>query len=297
MKKRNSVAILAVLAAMLFVFAACGKGDKDDKKDSTKEDVAFEEVTVVQTDANGEVVTDAEGNTSFITVTRPVTTKPAENSSEFSAETQTAAPDGEKVDVEIDASGLPTESKLKKLVKEIVAKNAIFIDGSMPMEGQNVAMKVYIKGDKFAAEMKMGATNIRVIYGKDGVKMIFPSLKYYITMPAESVGAMDTQEMMDMVNKMASDDLKYIETTSVKLDGKDYICEVYQDGVNTNKYYFDSNDNLKRMEVIDSAGAAEVTNFNEFSANVPDSIFSVPSGYKEITEDNISALAGLMGSF
>ena len=219
MKKRNSVAILAVLAAMLFVFAACGKGDKDDKKDSTKEDVAFEEVTVVQTDANGEVVTDAEGNTSFVTVTRPVTTKPAENSSEFSAETQTAAPDGEKVDVEIDASGLPTESKLKKLVKEIVAKNAIFIDGSMPMEGQNVAMKVYIKGDKFAAEMKMGATNIRVIYGKDGVKMIFPSLKYYITMPAESVGAMDTQEMMDMVNKMASDDLKYVETTSVKLDG------------------------------------------------------------------------------
>ena len=297
MKKRNSVAILAVLAAMLFVFAACGKGDKDDKKDSTKEDVAFEEVTVVQTDANGEVVTDAEGNPSFITVTRPVTTKPEENSSEFSAETQTAAPDGEKVDVEIDASGLPTEGKLKKLVKELFAKNAIFIDGSMPMEGQNVAMKVYIKGDKFAAEMKMGATNIRVIYGKDGVKMIFPSLKYYITMPAESVGAMDTQEMMDMVNKMASDELKYVETTSVKLDGKDYICEVYQDGVNTNKYYFDSNDNLKRMEVIDSAGAAEVTNFNEFSANVPDSIFSVPSGYKEITEDKISALAGLMGSF
>lgn len=297
MKKRNSVAILAVLAAMLFVFAACGKGDKDDKKDSTKEDVAFEEVTVVQTDANGEVVTDAEGNTSVITVTRPVTTKPAENSSGVSAETQTAAPDGEKVDVEVDASGVPVDSKLKKLVNSITSKNAIFLDGSMPMEGQNVAMKVYIKGDKFAAEMKMGATNIRVIYGKDGVKMLFPSLKYYITMPAESVGPMDTQEMMGMLDKMASDELKYVETTSVKLDGKNYVCETYKDGVNTNKYYFDSNDNLKRMEVIDSTGASEVTNFNEFSANVPDSIFTVPSGYKEITEDNVGALAGLMGGF
>ncbi|MBR3803399.1 MAG: hypothetical protein IKK37_08165 [Clostridia bacterium] len=296
MKKRNSVAILAFLAAMLFVFAACGKGDKDKKDENetnaTTAGVAYEEVTVVQTDASGEAVTDAEGNTSVITVTRPVTTKPSSNSS--SAET---TPDGEKVDVDVDASGVPVDSKLKKLVNSITSKNAIFVDGSMPMEGQSVAVKVYIKGDNFATEMKMGATNVRVIYTKDSVKMIFPSLKYYITMPPESVGPMDTQKMMSMVEKMASDELKYVETTNVQLDGKSYICETYQDGVNTNKYYFDSNDNLKRIDIVDSNGTSEVTNFNEFSANVPDGVFSIPSGYKEITEDNIGALAGLMGSF
>ena len=54
---------------------------------------------------------------------------------------------------------------------------------------------------------------------------------------------------------------------------------------------------ISDMEFNACVRNAEVTNFNEFSANVPDSIFSVPSGYKEITEDNISALAGLMGSF
>lgn len=296
MKKRNSVAILAFLAAMLFVFAACGKKDKDKKDENeanaTTAGVAYEEVTVVQTDASGEAVTDAEGNTSVITVTRPVTTKPSSNSS--SAET---TPDGEKVDVDVDASGVPVDSKLKKLVNSIVSKNAIFVDGSMPMEGQSAAVKVYIKGDNFATEMKMGATNVRVIYTKDSVKMIFPSLKYYITMPPESVGPMDTQEMMSMVEKMASDELKYVETTKVQLDGKSYICETYQDGVNTNKYYFDSNDNLKRIDIVDSNGTSEVTKFNEFSANVPDGVFSIPSGYKEITEDNIGALAGLMGSF
>lgn len=296
MKKRNSVAILAFLAAMLFVFAACGKKDKDKKDENetnaTTTGVAYEEVTVVQTDASGEAVTDAEGNTSVITVTRPVTTKPSSNSS--SAET---TPDGEKVDVDVDASGVPVDSKLKKLVNSITSKNAIFVDGSMPMEGQSVAVKVYIKGDNFATEMKMGATNVRVIYTKDSVKMIFPSLKYYITMPPESVGPMDTQKMMSMVEKMASDELKYVETTKVQLDGKSYICETYQDGVNTNKYYFDSNDNLKRIDIVDSNGTSEVTKFNEFSANVPDGVFSIPSGYKEITEDNIGALAGLMGSF
>ena len=295
MKKRNSVAILAFLAAMLFVFAACGKSDKNDeteKNSTTAADTAYEEVTVVQTDANGEAVTDAEGNTSVITVTKPVTT-----SSSGSAEAETAAPEGEKVEVEVDASGVPSKSKLNKLVQDIVAKNAIFLDGSMPVEGQNVSMKMYIKGEKFAAEMKMGATDIRVIYNKDSVKMLFPTLKYYITMPSESVGALDTEEMMGMLDKMASDELEYVSTTNVKIDGKNYVCETYKDGVNTNKYYFDSNDNLKRMEVIDADGNADVTKFNEFSANVPDSVFNVPSGYKEITEDNIGALAGLMGGF
>ena len=83
--------------------------------------------------------------------------------------------------------------------------------------------------------------------------------------------------------------------TSVKIDGKNYICETYKDGVNTNKYYFDGSDNLKRIEVVDSKGNADVTKFNEFSANVPDSAFAIPSGYTEITEDNVGALAGLFG--
>ena len=69
MKKRNYAVILAVLATMLIVFAACGEGNKDDKKDDATDSVAFEEVTVLQTDANGEVVTDAQGNPSYITVT------------------------------------------------------------------------------------------------------------------------------------------------------------------------------------------------------------------------------------
>jgi len=297
MKKRNSAAIMALLAAVLFVFAACSKDGKD-KKDETEKStsttansVAYEEITEVVTDASGEAVTDAEGNTTTVTVTRPTVTKPSSNSSSE----ETTAPEGEKVDVEVDASGVPKDSKLKKLVDEITEKDAIFVDGKMPVDGQNVAVKMYVKGEKLAAELKMGATNVRVIYNKDKVHMLFPTLKMYLTMPPEAVGAMDTEAMMDLLNEMISDEIEYVETTNVKLDGKDHTCEVYKDGVNTNKYYFDSNGNLKRIEVIDSKGNSDVTLFNEFSANVPDSIFSIPSGYKEITEENIESLAGMFG--
>ena len=87
--------------------------------------------------------------------------------------------------------------------------------------------------------------------------------------------------------------MDYIETTNVKIKGNEYICESYSDGVNVNKYYFNKKDELKRIEFIAPDGTTSIFKVYECSSKVDDSIFTVPKGYKPLTEE---ALQGFMGN-
>ena len=300
MKKRNILAILAALSVVLVSFAACGdkggdgektepttsaagatqvNGENEDVSPDTDNKIEYIEVTEVVTDTSGAPVTDANGETKVETVTKPAPTQPS------SGDTSDNSGNG----------ATTSERKLQKLAKSLAGKKSFTFDGEVSTGTESLSAKIYVKGDKVAMEANVASMAVRLIYTKDSVNMLIPSLKYYITMPVEEAGAFNTEEMIGALSNIDSEELEYVSTTTEKVDGKNYTCETYKDGVNTNKYYFDSNDNLKRIEIIDDKGNKNITKVNEFSANVSDSVFTIPAGYKELSQDDLGALAGMMG--
>lgn len=300
MKKKNILAILATLSVVLVAFTACSdkKKDKDEDEkekesssavaEETTEKEAIEYETVVVTEPSGEIATDANGETKVTVVekpSKPVPTKPSTGNN------ATTAPGGNSStpDTPVNSSDL----KLQKLVNEIASKKTVAFESAVPIEGQEYDINMYVKGDKIAMEMDISIMSVRMIYEKDTVTMIIPSFKAYMSVPADQIGGMDIDEMTAGLNEIINtENLDYVSTTTEKVGGKNYVCETYKDGVNTNKYYFDSSDNLKRIEIIDADGNKAVTEIDEFSTNVPDSVFEIPGGYKKVTMEELAAMMG-----
>lgn len=306
MKKRNIIAILASLAIVLTVFAACGKNEDDVTNPTVvgSDGQVYEEVT--------EIVTDEEGNTSVATVTKPVETQAGATTAQPSGGTQSGTaegtttyedvtfPEGEKVEVEVGKDGRPENCRLDKLLNASSKSKALYMscvvvtNDNFGLVETGVSMKVYIKDSKFAMEIPMGVTTMRFAYDGKSMNLILPATKYYYTVAAgEGEDLMGGS--MDMWNSLSSDTMEYVETTEVKIRGNEYICETYSDSTNTNKYYFNSKDELKRIEIITPDGQTSILKINECSAKVDDSIFSVPKGYTMLTEEALAALGGSLG--
>lgn len=310
MKKRNIIAILASLAVVLFVFAACNSNGEDDVTNPTiltDDGFVYEQVTEVITDAAGEPVIGSDGETKVVTVTKLVT-EPADVTTNAQSTTEGTTtyedvtfPEGEKVEVEVDKDGRPEDCKLDKLTNSTAKSKAFYING-MVVTSENfgivdtgVIIKLYMKDSCVAMEMPMGVTTMRMAYDGKAVHMILPATKYYFSQPVEGgdTGVMD--EALGMWDTIGSETMEYIETTNVKIKGNEYICESYSDGVNVNKYYFNKKDELKRIEFIAPDGTTSIFKVNECSSKVDDSIFSVPKGYKPLTEEALQGFMGNMG--
>lgn len=316
MKKRNIIAILASLAAVLVAFAACN-GNEDDVTNPTvigDDGQVYQEVTEVVTDAAGEPVIGSDGETKVVTVTKPVATEPdqavnattnlsgQQGSSEGTTTYEDVTfPEGEKIEVEVDKNGRPEDCRLDKIIKATADSKAFYLN-CMVVTNDNygivetgISMKLYMKGTKLAFEMPMGVTTMRMAYDGKAVHVILPATKYYYTMPTEGEDSAAMEEMMGMWDTIGSDSMEYVSTTNVKIKGTEYICETYADSANTNKYYFNSKDELKRIEIIASDGTTSILKVTECSSKVDDSIFTVPKGYKQLTEEALKGLAGSMG--
>ena len=308
MKKRNIIAILASLAVVLFVFAACNGNGEDDVTNPTiltDDGFVYEQVTEVVTDAAGEPVIGSDGETKVVTVTKLVT-EPADVTTNAQSTTEGTTtyedvtfPEGEKVEVEMDKDGRPEDCKLDKITKSTAKSKAFYING-MVVTSENfgivdtgVSIKLYMKDSRVAMEMPMGVTTMRMAYDGKNMHIILPATKYYFSQPVEGGDTSAMDEALGMWDTIGSETMDYIETTNVKIKGNEYVCESYSDGVNVNKYYFNKKDELKRIEFISPDGTTSIFKVYECSSKVSDSIFEVPKGYKPLTEE---ALQGFMGN-
>lgn len=314
MKKRNIIAILASVAVVVTMFTACNKGGEEPSTMVGEDGSLYEQITEAVTDAKGEAVTDAEGETKVVTVTKPYvpttkndgkapatagTTAPVESTTTYEDVT---FPEGEKVEVEVDKDGRPQDCKMDKILKATAESKSFYLNcvavtsDNFGLVETGINMKLYLKGNKFAVEMPMGVTTMRMAYDGKSMNLILPATKYYYSVEA---GAEDQSvvEGMDMWGSIGSDSMEYVETTNVKIRGNEYLCETYTDSVNTNKYYFNSKDELKRIEIITADGTTSILKVNEVSSKVDDSIFSVPKGYTELTEEALEALGGSLGMY
>ena len=313
MKKNRIIAAVASLALVITMFAACGKGDDGESTNPTvvgDDGQVYVEVTEVVTDASGEAVTDAEGNTQVVSVTKPVETTAGDTATTGSGQSEVEGtttyedvvfPEGEEIEVEVDDKGRPEDSKMQSLVDAITKKKSFYIsltfvnDNSLgEIFGSGISMKFYLKDTKFAMDMPLGLATIRIMFDGENAHIVLPTTKNYITYPAEEESTALVDECKAMWDSLDSSAMDYDSTTVVKIRGVEYTCEIYNDGTNINKYYFDSNGDFKRMETIASDGTTSIVKVNECSSDFDESIFSVPKSYQPISEDALVAMFGSM---
>lgn len=276
-----------------------------------------------KTEVKTEIVTEVKTEvlTTVVTVTKPyepstsetTTDKKQENtsasepSSEGSSVESTTTyedvpfPEGTIIEVEMGSDGKPKEPLMDKVLNASASSkqfylNATIVTGETLGFETGMPVKMYINGDNMAFEFSMGvALKIRMVYADNKMHMIFPSQKAYYSIDAGETDSGLSDSEFNLWNTIGSDTMEYVSTSKVTIKGNTYTCEEYTDSTNTNKYYFNSKKELKRIEIITPDGEATILKIAECSAKVDNSIFSVPKGYKELTEDSMKTLfSGLM---
>lgn len=288
--------------------------DKDGK-DVTKKDGKPE----IKTEVKSEVVTKVV--TTVVTVTKPVVTQPTtekgdkttagttdgntagsnsqdtEPSSDTTAEEELVTmPQGVVVEVPTDASGKPTNLRLKAIMensnknKQMYLKCRIVTNEKDFVGFSDVPFTMSIKGDKMMLDVSYATMRMQVISKSNEVSFVFPAAKVYYTAQGEG----GTPSEMDFLGSLNFDELEYVKTTTVKQGGANYICEEYKNENDVNKYYFNSNGQLKRIEMISSDGTVSIMKVEEYGFTVSDSMFEIPKGYSKLSEDALNGMLGGM---
>ena len=359
MKKSSVIAVVAALAAVLLIFAACGKNNKGDNGITNPTVIGddgqvYEEITEIASEIVTETVpvTDASGETETVTVvrtvpvtkaggvkvtnksgeqetvtevvtevktevvsevvtevvtyTQPVTTteKSKDKDKDNAASTEATTtkddlpyPAGAQVEVETDANGRPKNSMTDKLLASLRSSEQLSIKFTAISPeafgaGSGMPIEWNIKGDKMSMTFTMGALKGKMIMNGSTFSMVFPAARaYYTVSDGTEDMAQDFQEM-NLAKLLTDENLDYKETTTVKVDGKDYTCEVYGGGAEGTevKFYFSGNA-LKRIEYVDSgASEAQILKVTSISTSVSDSEFEIPKGYTKLSEDKFNSM-------
>lgn len=186
-----------------------------------------------------------------------------------------------KVEVDLNDEGRPDHSDLELNFSEIMANEKFTIDVVFMSKTADAETKLPIvamrDGEQLYIETVMpvegkGSMRLNMLITKDGkAYFIFPAMKAYMPMPGESVeGIFD----VDYVTEDTAASGTYVESREVVVDGKKYTCDVYEDGENVIKYYYD-NKELKRIETVSGENVI-IMEINEISKKSDKSKFKLP---------------------
>ena len=187
----------------------------------------------------------------------------------------------------LDEGSKTSNTTLMKTVVEPVIKSGTFtIDGSIKAEGMDVATTFALRRSKdYSLTFNVGGFGIRV-FSNNG--------KYYIALIARAsyseIPEDEFEGYKDMTDAFNAKDMKYVKTTKVKDGAITYTCEEYKSDDGTIKYYFNSKNEWKRMEIIDG-DSAFIWKINSFKNTAKASLFEVSPFWKK-NDDITKALAG-----
>lgn len=275
-------------------------------------------VTEVVSEIVSEVVTEikTEVVTTVVTVTKPyepptTTGKSDETTQSTTAEQTTAGtseeisipaeeevpfPEGELIEVPLNPDGQPKDPLMKRIMNASAESKQLYLD-CVIITGETFGMetgmpcKVYMSGNSMATEFSYGALKLRIVVHNGSVSMLFPVAKAYYQL-GDAADA-DIGEMnMGIWESIGSAEMEYVSTSTVKVGRNTYTCETYNDSVNENRYYFDSKQQLKRIEVETPEGDVSIIKVNSCSSSVNKNIFEIPKGYTKLTEEKLEGLIG-----
>lgn len=289
MKKGLCIILSALMIA--FSFASCGKKDVSDEPTKVDENgSSYIEVT----DKDGNEVTSvlsdkdkAKADKNAAKDNKKTTTV---NASEFASKAENAMSGFTNVneeDMKSDKKDLinkGTETKKTNLRDEVIKK--ISKSGKITLKaniiaasGENTDITCVSSNKKFAYEVTMKGSKIRMIIDNTDLIIVLPDYKWYYKTTSEDMGL---DNIDDIMSNITSSEDKYVGSTKVTVNGTEYTCEEYKNSNDvTTKYYFDKNNNWKRVETIDG-DSITIMEIQSYTNKVDNSIFSV-SGYTDIT--------------
>ncbi len=194
----------------------------------------------------------------------------------------------EKIEVELDGNGKPVHENVEKTFEEILSGKKFTVDvvfkGIVNGTETTIPMKASRDGDKLYIETAIpvegqGSLKCNIIMRDNQCYFVLPAMRAYMAAPVESMGEIFTEDFFATAEQDTQS--KYVSSAEVELEGKTYICDIYEsNGSVTKEYYLDGD--LKRLEVINGEDIT-ITQFNEVSDKVDSSVFKVPTYYMDMS--------------
>ncbi len=194
----------------------------------------------------------------------------------------------EEIEVELDNSGKPVHENVEKTFEEILSGKKFTVDvvfkGIVNGTETTIPMKASRDGEKLYIETAIpvegqGSLKCNIIMRDNQCYFVLPAMRAYMAAPVESMGEIFTEDFFATAEQDSQS--KYVSSAEVELEGKTYICDIYEsNGTVTKEYYL--NGDLKRLEVINGEDIT-ITQFNEVSDKVDKSVFKVPTHYMDIS--------------
>lgn len=282
--KKTLLSVIALLVAlMLVVLTGCEKEverKKDDDKTTkaeTTEKVADEDV---DTDANEE----GEGNVVEEDDKDNGGKKPSTNtgsgitSSDEFFDNDAGKDDKEPTDYIEDI--VNNEEKYADEDDEEIVKSGKFIMAVRQVDANGVVSVIRMarKDNNLAVFMDSPTEKMGIIFAGENIHMIMTDEKAYITLPMEMLGQ-DPDALMAEFNEIFAfsgdeDEDGGKEYTEV-IDGVEYTVHESEDGTKT---YCIGN-----KIIMGETSDGGMMYMDELSGDVPDSVFEVPAGYREMS--------------
>lgn len=267
-----------------------------DKKETTTSsaDPSAEGLTVLVTDANGEPVTDKNGNAvtsqvnvedlvNSLTSTTTTTKKGGKTTTTKKGQTTTTtSPYNSSEDDLLDEGSKINKTNLKGTVIDPIVKTKTYtLDTVVKTTEMDMPTVFTFKGDDFAASIALNlsdALNIeaRVLSKDKKYYMVLPTLGMYGELDKETFGEFSS------ASSSLTNTASYVKSTKVKSGSTTYTCEEYKtkEGV-VIKYYFNEKNEWKRWEVIDKDDVS-VFEIKSFTKGAKESLFKISSVYKKV---------------
>ncbi len=259
--------------------------EEETKKSDKKSEGDEESITVFVTDKDGEVVTDKNGTPKTETLDIEKLQEQLEQEISNQASSKKTNP-GSKTDdedddpLDIDSSKedlLPEGSKadkttlMKTVVEPILKSGTYTIKGNIKAGGQAIGSTIALRngGKDYSATVSMGAIAVRVFSNNGKYYLALPTMGKYAEVSSDDIG-----DIGDLSESFKDKDAKYVQTTTVKSGAQKYTCEEYKTSSGTAKYYFNSKNEWKRMEIIDGEDIL-VWEITSFSKNADKTLFEV----------------------
>lgn len=289
MKKGLCIVLSALMIA--FSFASCGKKDVSDEPTKIDENgSAYVEVT----DKDGKEVTSvlsdkdkSKADKKAAKDNKGTTTADVSEIASKAEGAMSGFTNVDEKDLKSDKKDLikdGTSTKKTSLRDDVIIKTSKTGKFTLKAKikassGENTPVTCVTNGKKFAYDMTMNGSQVRIIMDGNNLYLLLPAIKWYVKMSTDDIGL---ESMDDMMSNLASTEDKYVGSTKVTVNGTEYTCEEYKnsDGRIT-KYYFDKNNNWKRIEGI-NGDEVTIMEIDSFSGKVDDSVFSL-KGYTDMT--------------
>ena len=289
MKKGLCIVLSALMIA--FSFASCGKKDVSDEPTKIDENgSAYVEVTDKDGKEVTSVLSDKDKSKADKKAAKDNKETTTADASEIASKAEGAISGFTNVDekdIQSDKKDLikdGTSTKKTSLRDDVIIKTSKTGKFTLKAKikassGENTPVTCVTNGKKFAYDMTMNGSQVRIIMDGNNLYLLLPAIKWYVKMSTDDIGL---ESMDDMMSNLASTEDKYVGSTKVTVNGTEYTCEEYKnsDGRIT-KYYFDKNNNWKRIEGI-NGDEVTIMEIDSFSRKVDDSVFSL-KGYTDMT--------------